>query len=207
MQPLVRLKLFQSAVAFYRFLGVSGLVVKDIIFTGSNAAYNYTRQSDLDVHLVVDFSHTDCPALASNFFNTKKALWSQTFNVTIHGHSVELYVEDETTPVKANGVYSILHHKWLKVPERTPPTYDDIAVEHKVESFATAIDGLLDGQPTVFDLNQMLKKLFILRQNGLLNGGEFSVENITFKVLRSLGYIQKMYDKRIEVRDKTLSLP
>jgi len=200
------LKLFQSALAFYRFLDIPKLIVRDIILTGSNAAYNYTSKSDIDVHLLVDFAKADCPDIMSNFCNTKKSLWSQTFEVVIRGHTVELYVEDTAVPVKASGVYSVLHDEWLKVPDRTSPPHNDSAVEAKVEALATEIDNLLNSDPSIIDLDQMLQKLFALRHNGLLHGGEFSVENLSFKVLRYLNYIQKLYDRRTEIKDRKLSI-
>src|SRR6476620_2352322 len=95
----VRLKVLENAIAFYRFLGLKGLIVKDIIVTGSNAAYNYTLQSDLDVHLLVDFERTPCPDIASNMFTTKKTLWNQSYDITINGHALELYVENIADPV------------------------------------------------------------------------------------------------------------
>jgi hypothetical protein len=202
----VRLKLFQTALAFYRFLALPNLKVNDIIMTGSNAAFNYTPLSDIDVHLVVQFSRTTCPALAENFFTTKKTLWNQTYHITVHGHPLELYVEDTTKPVQANGVYSILRDHWLKMPSDLPPRRNDTAVLHKVEAFKDEIDALLVDDPKIGPVNQILERLRILRQNGLLDGGEFSVENLTYKILRSLGYMQKLYDARIKARDKALSI-
>lgn len=202
----VRLKLFQTAVAFYQFLALPNLKVTDIIMTGSNAAFNYTRLSDIDVHLVVPFAGTACPGLADNFFTTKKTLWNQTYHITVRGHPLELYVEDTAEPVKANGIFSVLHNHWLKVPMDVPPRRDDTAVLHKVEAFKDEIDALLVDDPKLGAVNQILKRLYVLRRNGLLNGGEFSVENLTYKILRSLGYMQKLYDARINASDKALSM-
>jgi hypothetical protein len=207
LRPEVRLKLFQAAVAFYRFLDIPKLVVTDIIITGSNAAFNYTRLSDIDIHLLVDFANTACPALASNFFTTKKALWAKTYDVTVHGHPLELYVEDTDEPVKANGVYSVLHGEWIKVPTQSKPTLDDSAIKHKVRSFAAEIEAMLEGEPTNKDIGTMLRKLYVLRQNGLLKCGEFSTENLAFKSLRAMGYIDLLHDKRTAIRDAELSLP
>ena len=202
----VRLKLLQTAIAFYRFLDLPGLRVNDIIVTGSNAAYNYTRLSDIDVHLLVDFHRTTCPTLADNFFNTKKTLWNQTYDTMIHGHPVELYVEDVDDPVNANGVYSLLHSDWLKTPHATPPPRHDSAVQQKAQAYADEIDSLLTGEPSVKEINHLLNRLRNLRQNGLLAGGEFSTENLAFKTLRSVGYLQKLYDARIEAQDRILSV-
>ena len=202
----VRLKLFQSALAFYRFLDIPGLVVKDIILTGSNAAFNYTALSDLDVHLVVNFSHTACPELADNFFTTKKSLWSQIHDVAIYGHPVELYVEDTAKPATANGVYSLLHSRWLKPPTQEPPRADDSAVAAKVKAYADEIDRLLESTPEADEIRAFLNRLRTLRQAGLLHGGEFSVENLTFKSLRALGYIPRLVIAQNSAADRSLSL-
>lgn len=202
----IRLKLLQTAIAFYRFLDLPGLRVNDIVMTGSNAAYNYTRISDIDVHLLVDFGKTTCPTLADNFFTTKKALWNQTYDIVVRKHAVELYVEDTDQPAKANGVYSVLHGHWLKVPSSTAPKSDDTAVAHKAEAFGDEIESLLAGEPDIAAIDQLLARLYALRQNGLLAGGEFSTENLAYKVLRARGLIGQLYDERVKLRDERLSL-
>ena len=206
LHPPVRLKLFQAALAFYKFLDVDKLAVSDILLTGSNAAYNYTDLSDIDVHLVVDFATSVCPELASNLFLTKKALWSSTYDVEIHGLPVELYVEDEAEPVKASGVFSIIHNQWLKIPSPERPVFDDTAVHHKHADLAAQIDALLNGQPTIEQIDRVLNRLRQMRQCGLLHGGEWSVENLTYKALRDGGELRKLTDRRIELRDRALSL-
>jgi predicted nucleotidyltransferase len=205
LRPEVRLKLVEAAIAFYKFLDIDRLIVKDIILTGSNAAYNYTDLSDIDIHLLVDFVHSTCPDLASNFFDTKKALWSKTYDVTVRTHAIELYVEDVDDPVAANGVYSILHSHWIRIPSRTPPRISDEAIVSKTEELASEIDAVLR-RPSMSRINLMLAKLYDLRQHGLSNGGEFSTENSAFKALRALGYIEKLHDRRTRIRDSQLSL-
>jgi len=202
----VRLKLLKTALAFYQFLELDNLVVKDIILTGSNAAYNYTALSDVDVHLIVDYTKTPCPDLAINFFTTKKTLWNQTYNVAIFGHPVELYVENLADPVTANGVFSILHNKWLKHPNRVPPTRDDSSVKQKAAAYADEIESLLAAQPSLKDINHLLVRLRTLRRNGLMTGGEFSVENLAYKLLRAQGFLQNVYDAKIRIRELSLSL-
>jgi len=202
----VRLKLMQTAIAFYRFLDIPQLPVRDIVLTGSNAAFNYTSLSDIDLHLLVRYDETSCPALAGNFFTTKKSLWNQTYNIVIHHHPVELYVEDIADPVRANGIYSILHNIWLQTPTSTPPKRNDTAVLAKVGGYADEIETLLVGEPSPREVTDLLDRLQALRRNGLLRGGEHSVENVAYKTLRSLGFLQRLYDKRIELRDKSLSL-
>ena len=54
------------------------------------------------------------------------------------------------------------------------------------------------------DLYKRLKKF---RQRGLESGGEYSYENLTFKLLRRNGYIGKLLDLKSTIIDKKLSIP
>jgi len=203
----VRIRLLRTAITFYQFLDIKNLVVHDIVLTGSNAAFNYTSLSDLDIHLIVDFKESPCPSLAENIFTTKKALWSASYDVTIYGHPVELYVEDLERPATSNGVYSILEGKWIKRPSATPPKANSRAIAAKVNAYKAQIDDLLASAPSKDQIDQLFSRLRTLRQNGLENGGEFSVENLTYKVLRAEGYLDKLFDQRRKAVDDDLSLP
>ena len=45
-----------------------------------------------------------------------------------------------------------------------------------------------------------------MRKSGLEKGGEFSIENLTFKYLRNNGYIGKLMKIKRDTMDKKLSL-
>lgn len=202
----VRLVLLKGALAFVEFLDVPGIMVEDVIFTGSNAAYNYTPYSDLDVHIIVDFDKNMCPELAENFFNTKKSLWNQTHNAKVRGYDVEMYVEDTKNPVTANGVYSLLDDKWVHHPTPTAPQWDDSAVLVKVENLADEIETLLAGPVKKSEIEAMFDRLRRMRKAGLAAKGELSVENLAFKILRNLGILEKMYNAKRAAEDRELSL-
>ena len=55
-------------------------------------------------------------------------------------------------------------------------------------------------------INKFKDKLKKYRTRGLEDGGEFSNENLVFKVLRRNGYIQKLFDFQTKHADKNLSL-
>ena len=205
--PRVRAALLRNALEFYRFLDVDGLKLKDVIFTGSNAAYNYTSVSDVDVHLITSFADTICPDMVENLFTTKKALWGKSHSITIKGYGVEMYVEDTTNPVKANGVFSLASNKWLRFPEKIAPEWDDAAVIAKTKAMADEIDDILSPEkPDMNEIVAMMDKIKTMRKAGLESGGEFSVENLTFKSLRNLGYLERLWNARAEAQDKTLSI-
>lgn len=206
MLPEVRVALLRAAKAFYEFLEIPGLRVEDIVFTGSNAAYNYTEFSDLDVHLIVDFSESTCPGLADNLFTTKKNLWNRVHDITVRGQDVEMYVEDTANPVTAQGVYSLLRGEWVHKPKPEKPSWDDHAIAAKVELFADRIEDLLDNDPTKAEIDRLADRLKRMRRSGLAKGGEFSVENLAYKGLRNLGFLDRLWSARLEIQDRELSL-
>ena len=100
--------------------------VKDIIFTGSNASYNYTKDSDIDLHIIADTSNFECPDnLYPKLYNAYKSLFNSKFDVSFYGIPVEIYVETGDTPLISNGIYSIKNDAWVQEPtETTIPEID-----------------------------------------------------------------------------------
>ena len=204
----VHVALLKAAKAFVNFLDLPSLEVVDVILTGSNASYNYTKFSDLDVHIIVSYDDTSFPELAENFFATKKSLWNETHAIHIKDYAVEMYVEDTAQPVKALGVYSLLNDEWVKKPTLDgKPAWDDRAVSAKVEYLATKIDELLDDHADDKDkIDAAIDRIRAMRKSALADGGEFSTENLAFKGLRNLGYMDRLYAARMEAEDRELSL-
>jgi hypothetical protein len=201
----VRVHLLRVAISFYRFIEVKKLVISDMIVTGSNAAFNYTDQSDIDVHLVVDYQKSVCPDLAENFFAAKKNLWNDLHHVAIREHDVEVYVENSRAPAYSNGVYSLMRGEWLHKPSPQEPRFDDTAVVRKVEALAGQIDDVIESGSSEA-IQAMQSRLKRMRQSGLSAGGEFSTENLTFKALRSLGYLDRLFQAKTDQEDADLSL-
>jgi tellurite resistance-related uncharacterized protein len=202
----VRLKLLKAAIEFYNFLELSDLQVEDIIVCGSNASFNYTDLSDLDVHLIVDYTKGPCPNLIENFFTTKKTLWNSLHNISILGQDVEMYVQDTKGHLETNGVYSLLKNKWLVEPKAQKPSWDDVAVVAKTNALADEIDSLVNGEPEMSQIDELLAKIKTMRRAGLAAGGEFSTENLAFKSLRNLGYMARLFQKRNDLQDGGLSI-
>jgi hypothetical protein len=204
--PLVRKQLLKASVAFYKFMDLPNLHVEDIIVCGSNASYNYTDLSDLDVHLIVDYKRAPCPSLIENFFTTKKTLWNTLHNVTVRGQDVEMYVQDTEVLVDSNGVFSILQNHWVVKPKAEKPSWDDIAVVTKTNALANEIDAVLDGNPTIEQIDDMLARIRVMRRSGLAAGGEFATENLAFKSLRNLGYMERLFKARNQLDDDGMSI-
>ena len=68
--------------------------LKDIILVGSNVSYNYTKDSDLDIHIVADSESLDCnPEIYTLIYGAYRSLFNKNYDITIKGIPVEIYVE------------------------------------------------------------------------------------------------------------------
>jgi predicted nucleotidyltransferase len=83
-----------------------------VIITGSNASYNYTKDSDLDIHIVADISDLEDPAkLYPLIYDAYKSLFNKRLDIKFYEIPVEIYVETQETPLVSNGIYSVKNNK------------------------------------------------------------------------------------------------
>ena len=204
----VKVQLIKIANTWAEFAEIPKVAIKDILLVGGNANYNYTRFSDLDLHLVVDKNKLpNCPDLLDDFLTDSKQLWSLTHNITIYGHDVELYAEYEDAPRPSNqGVYS-LKSGWIKKPVKEEPDIDMELLKRKVRAMMKKIDFLVSGRSDdVSEIKKLKDKLKNMRSSSIRRGGEYALENLTFKELRNSGYLDKMNKYVVNMQDKKLSL-
>ena len=199
----VRYKLMFIARHFAKFINIPHINLRDITISGSNAAYGYSKSSDLDLHLVVDFPK-DKPELAE-LYSAKKNQYNYTYNITVRDIDVELYVQDVQQPHHSSGIYSVLNDKWVSKPVHHVPDLSDKEVKSKARNYAGIINQSLRSK----DLNSArdtMSKIRRLRQAGLEKGGEYSVENLAFKLLRTQGKIDKLRTHIDRLQSAELSL-
>ena len=89
LKPEVRRKLMQIAEHFVDFLKTPDLKITDITISGSNAGYNYSEYSDIDLHIVAVVNPEQ-----AELFIAKKNNYNFVHDIKIHGIDVELYVQD-----------------------------------------------------------------------------------------------------------------
>ena len=204
LRPEVREALLRIADDFREFLGVDDLEVKDITISGSNAAFNYTPTSDIDLHLVVNIPELD-DEVYRELFNAKKYQYNDQHDIRVRGSDVELYVQPAEDNHISQGIYSVVQQKWLNVPRRLRAEVDDDSVRHKAEDLEARIQQAMEsGDPET--MNRLWQKIKDMRKAGLEQKGEFSTENLVFKLLRVNGLIEKLQTARQAARDQELSL-
>jgi len=209
--PDVRTKLLRIAQDFYEDLDVE-IPIEDIQLTGSLANYNWTKYSDLDVHVIMDLSLiNEDIELVKKALDGVRLIWNQRHPVVIKGHDVELYAQDLNQLHLASGLYSLMKGEWLRKPEFNPPKVDPRDVYRKVQANGVAIEelksqlekaGPAEAKDVMDQASALKKKISRARDEKLAHkGGEFSVENLVFKEMRNNG----MFGDLIDIKSKAYS--
>lgn len=205
MDSEVRDQLLVIAKDFITELGIKDLDVEDITISGSNAAYSYTDHSDIDLHILVDFSKLPDDEVYNELFLAKKTVYNDEHDITVRGIPVELYVQDVNKPHVSLGEYSVLHDKWLRIPVKDKENFNSTSTKAKYEKLYNLI--MLAIKSKDYDkVNKTLDILKRYRRAGLDNAGEFGPENLAYKALRNQGIIQQLFDVRNKLHSKELSI-
>jgi hypothetical protein len=187
--------------------------VKDIRFTGSLANYNWSRYSDVDLHIVVDFSKVDEDTeLVKGYFDAERMRWNERHNIKIYGFEVEIYVENVGDVHKSSGIYSISQDKWLKEPDRTQVSVPFSTARLKSDDILTQINMIerfIDKKPesALKAIDRLKEKIRNMRRAGLESEKqEYSAENIAFKILRREETLEKLNDMKYNAYDSIMSM-
>ena len=213
----IRMKLLDIADDFIKELEVKWVKPMDIVLTGSIANYNWSKYSDVDIHIIYDYNEVyKKPDFVKDYFNSKKELWNKTHDeLTIKDFPVEISVENISEPAQSSGVYSLEKNKWVKEPKNLN---DSKLNKEYIKSFCakqmTKLDNLFDEMDNEKDNTKLKKlsdkikgiytKLKDMRAEGLgSKEKEMSAGNIIWKVVKHMGYIEKVWDYINKVYDTT----
>ena len=199
-------KLNEIGEAFMAYLEDNGIKAApiDIQLVGSNASYDYNESSDIDLHVVLDFDAISCDTnILQIALNSEKKQFNNIYDITVKGIEVEIYVENINSSAISDGVYSILRDCWISYPTYNNVKLPDISKE--VSKFVN-LSGKLLKCGNENNINQLINKLYLIRQDGLRRFGKYSKGNLIFKELRNLGILDKLKDKRNTLKSKELTL-
>jgi len=213
--PKIRKNLLQIAKDFIQFTKIKNLKVSDIILTGSNANYNYNSKSDIDIHIVLNLENFGKHSrFIDEYLQTKKALWNQNHAIEMFGFEVEVYPEDKAKGQKPSGVFSLAKNKWLAIPEKKDIKIDKDLVKKKYQGEVDKILQIEDGtknknfdyEKVIDEINRYKLRWREKRTAAIKEEGEFSVENLVFKMLRNNGFLQKLTELKRDIYDNALTL-
>lgn len=206
----IRLNLLDIAKSFYKSLDLN-IPIQDIILTGSLANFNWSKKySDFDLHVMIDFNESTCKDMLKKFVDEAKKNWNTQHDIKILGYEVELYVQDIAEHHESTGIYSLMKNTWIVKPEYHNFKLDKAKIEEKATVFIKEVDAIeadFNKDFTDYDklskrLDDVWKKIKEMRKSGLDTGGELSYENLTFKLLRRNGMIEKILNLKTMIFDK-----
>lgn len=217
----VRLKLLDIADDFWEFVNITWVEPKGIILTGSICNFNWSKFSDIDLHLIVDFDEIDDrDDFVRDYMDTKKNEWNNEHkSLKIMDYPVELYVQNIDEIPEAGGIYDLEENKWLRKPNKDdikPIGLNKFSIKDRAATIMTIIDDMwdvLNSTDDMYDIRQLGKdasklwdKVKKMRKNSLSKNGEGGAGNIVYKVMRRMGYLDKIFDLRSAIYDKLNSV-
>ena len=203
LRPEVKMTLLKIAKDFIEYVEVP-FEVKDLVLTGSQLGYYYTKHSDLDLHIIVDFDTVNCDREAAELFDTKRLLYKKQYDISIHGVPVEVYIEDSNFPA-VSATYSLGKGGWKVKPNSQPEEIDSAEIIRMSKIWQTVIGKAIESN----DLEtgrKVLKMLRNYRKLGLKQTGEYGIENLVYKTLRNSKIIEKLMKMIGDLHDQSLSI-
>lgn len=187
--------------------------VEDILFLGSNASYNYTKDSDIDLHILANVKAVEYPVdLGAALYSAYRSLFNKSLDIEIYGTDIEIFVETEDSERVSNGIYSVKKDKWIKKPvQEDIPEYDKEALDKLVSKWEERCIKVLDDAKAdkLNDEQKVLKlieDIYVqLRKKGIAKS-EYAIENLAFKELRNKGYLDELKEYKNILISKRLSL-
>jgi hypothetical protein len=198
LKPEISKKIIKIAKDFFKTLELSpSIKMKDILFVGSLANYNWSKYSDIDIHIVVDFSEfKEDEDFIKKYFDAEKNLWNNKHDIKIHDYDVEIYVQELNEKLESSAVYSVPRDKWIVKPEKTSFKLDKKIIKRKVEAIFHKLENIKNDfeeenyKEVIDKLDKLKDYIKQMRKSGLEKGGEFSTENIIFKILRRTDFME-----------------
>lgn len=190
--------------------------VEDIKLVGSNCSYNYTKDSDLDIHIVANTEKLGSEAnLYPILYDKYKSLFNDKYDIDFYGIPVEIYVETSDTKLeeerkpsalKSNGIYSVMNNEWIKEPIlENIPDINEEEIEEEFNKWADKATKVIESQQ-IEEIEKFFEELYEMRRESIANDGEYGIGNLVFKELRNNLYLDDLKNLKNELVSANLSL-
>ena len=221
LNPRVRLRLLDIADDFWEFVNLTWVKPSGIILTGSICNFNWSKYSDIDLHLIVDFDEIDEKTeFVRDYLDSKKNEWNNEHSeLMILGFPVELYVQNLNEMPQSGGIYDLEENEWVKKPNSEdikPIGLDKFSIKDKAAEIMTIIDDMYTALESTSDSHEieeigedasyLWKKVKKMRKTSLEKNGESGAGNIVYKILRRTEYLNKLWKLSTIIYDRKNSI-
>ena len=210
--PEIQKTLLKIANDYYESLELD-IPILDITLTGSLANYNWSKYSDADLHIIFDANELgEDKDMIKDLLDVKTRAWNLKHDIKVKGFDVELYLQPEDQPHHSTGVYSLQNSEWVTEPKIVDVDLDKETITKKYNTILKSVEEIQKDmdedkyEDVVKQLEKLKDKIKKMRQSGLDTGGEFSSENIVFKLLRRNDIMEKIDNMLVDAYDKSVSL-
>ena len=136
--------------------------IKDIVLTGSIANYNWHKNSDIDLHIVLDFKNLGGDEeVISELLRIKSKNWNEKTNIKLFGHDVELYFQDVDDKHSSQGIYSLINDDWVNKPMKKMIIIDKNKIAEKAGKIMSVIDDIENSEKDKINLIDKIKDKII----------------------------------------------
>jgi hypothetical protein len=207
LKPELQKQMLKIAQDFFSELNTPPNVkIKDVIFTGSLANYNWSKFSDVDIHVIIDYKEVnDDPQFTKQLLDAFK-------NLSINNFEVELYLQNGKDKLQANPIYSLLKNKWVLKPQKEKVIINRNTIKTKALDFIEQLKSIKTDYKeqkynnVISKTDKLIAKIKKYRQSGLENGGEYSLENLVYKVLKRTSFLDILFNIKNKAYDQEMSL-
>ena len=138
--------------------------------------------------------------------------WNIRHDIFMKGYEVEIYFQDSQEPHLSTGIYSIQNDDWLVKSEKESVSIDYVNIEKKAEDIVDRISHIEtmmadeEGDTILDAIDRLKTKIRNMRQSGLEGAGQFSVENLAFKVLRRSEELKRLSNLKAKAYDEFMTI-
>ena len=106
-------------------------------------------------------------------------------------------------------LYSLLKNKWIKKPKYNLPNVDKHLITKKVNQYLDILNKISlmkDSRKKLENYKKVMEKIKTNRRESTKKEGEFSVDNLVFKILRNKKILDIIKDNKKEIVNNLFSI-
>jgi len=188
------------------------------IITGSLIGTNYDNQSDIDLHMILDYSKLpkDKANLMQKFLSFFFKSWNKDNDIDLYGHKVEIYPQIKNEPHFSENTYNLTDNHFegeIKLDKIAAGPEDHMAAKNYYKKAKNLNLVRCESSEQCLDQYKKVKALWTeikeMRKKGLAKAtqenpfpGLSSHENIVFKLLRRNKTLQLLVDMMRQLKKR-----